>query len=118
MDREALEHLVADAIPRGIADPNLLARIRQASEIGAHPASRPSLLRIYKRRLKHTRGDATLTRLTEDLVDFLTTYPHDDLLMIEVANEDGYYTFLLADLEASQLLHWMQMFGAGKTTPD
>lgn len=111
MDRENLEDLVAAAIPRGITGPDLLANVRDASAISTLPASRPSLLRIYKRRLKHTGGDAELLRLTEELVDFLAAYPHDELVMIEVSGRDRYHTFLLADRESSEILHWMRMFG-------
>ncbi|WP_342801213.1 hypothetical protein [Nocardia sp. No.11] len=116
MDRKQLERLVAAAIPRGIADESLLARVRK-SKINTHPASRTNLLRIYTRRMKCTRGDPVLLKLTEELVHFLESHPTDELLMIDVDGQDGYYTFLLADHETLEILHWMRMFGAGNTTP-
>ncbi|MFD3592918.1 hypothetical protein ACFWU5_09330 [Nocardia sp. NPDC058640] len=117
MDSVTLEVLVAAAIPRGIAGSDLLDKVRHASEISALPASRPNLLRVYRRRLKHTGGDLELLRLTEELVDFLAAYAHDELVMIEVSGRNGYHTFLLADRESSEILHWMRMFGEWNRAP-
>ncbi|MET7767437.1 hypothetical protein [Nocardia sp. NPDC005366] len=111
MERKKLEDLAREAIPRGITDESLLPMIRTATEIRADPIAKQRLLSIYKRRLKHTGGDLTLLRLTEELVDFLTSYPNDELLMIYITDGGGFYTFLLADTDTAEILHWMRMFG-------
>ncbi|MEU4649560.1 hypothetical protein [Nocardia fluminea] len=111
MDKETLEGLVAEAIFRGLVETGMLVSVRNAGAISARTVSTPILLRIYKRRLKHTGRDCILLRSTEKLVDFLTSYPNDELLMIDVAGHDDCHTFLLASHETSEILHWMRMFG-------
>lgn len=116
MDKETLEGLVAEAISRGVVEAGLLVSVRNADAISARTVSKPILLRVYKRRLKHTGEDYILLRSTEQLVNALTTYPNDELLMIDVAGHDDCHTFLLASRETSEVLHWMQMFGKRNIT--
>ncbi|MEV6223934.1 hypothetical protein AB0M13_19965 [Nocardia fluminea] len=111
MDKETLEGLVTEAISRGIVGPSLLISARDANVISVRTISRPILLRIYERRLKHTGGDPILLRLTEELVNFLAVYPNDELVMIDVADHAYCHTFLLARPETTEVLHWMRMFG-------
>ncbi|MGY0497402.1 hypothetical protein ACWZHB_02755 [Nocardia sp. FBN12] len=111
MDKKALEGLVAEAISRGTVAPSLFSKVRNANEISMLPVSRSILFRIYKRRLKHARGNPVLLESTEELVDFLADYPNDELLMIDVADHDDCHAFLLASRETSKVLHWMRMFG-------
>ncbi|MEV0079601.1 hypothetical protein AB0H58_24615 [Nocardia neocaledoniensis] len=103
--------LVEAAMRRGIADLSLIARIRKATKIDAGRMSVDSLFRTYRRRLRYTGGDMSLLAMTQDLVDFLDTCEREHLSMIYISGPGRYYTFLLADLETSEILHWMRMFG-------
>lgn len=53
----------------------------------------------------------SLLAMTQDLVDFLDTCEREHLSMISISGPGRYCTFLLADLETSEILHWMRMFG-------
>ncbi len=114
MDSEQLETLVTAAIPSGIVDQALIPKIRTASKIEATNTSVSGLLRTYKRRLKHTGGDESLLTMTHELIEFLNKCQRDELSMIYISAPNGYYTFLLADPETSEILHWMRMFGNRK----
>jgi hypothetical protein len=111
MDRQRLEDLVEAAVARGIAEQPLITKIRNATTIREGRTSVDSLLRTYRRRLRYTGGDMSLFAMTQDLVDFLDTCEREHLSMIYISGPGRYYTFLLADLETSEILHWMRMFG-------
>ncbi|MFZ2527674.1 MAG: hypothetical protein WAX14_08485 [Rhodococcus sp. (in: high G+C Gram-positive bacteria)] len=114
MPREKLLRLAIEAVPRGVTDQSLVSIISSATEIEVSRASTDSLLRIYRRRLKHTGGDKKLLTITQQLVDFLSDYPREELTWISVTGKGRHPTFLLCNPERTRILHWMRMFGARK----
>ncbi|MFC4128668.1 hypothetical protein [Nocardia rhizosphaerae] len=111
MERDRLMQMATTATSRGILNQRILHRLQSVNSIDTHTVSRLGLLRIYKRRLKHAKGNLKLLEQTRNLVEFLSGYPRDELTMITAAWGARDYTLLLADETESQILHWMEMFG-------
>ncbi|QNS05066.1 hypothetical protein [Streptomyces xanthii] len=113
-DASRFNELLSAGVRSGRVPLELAEAIGKPASIESGKVDRDNLIHIYRRRLSRTAPGSELRVQTEELLDFLESWPEKKMAMISAGTRDGRTHLFLADSDLDSVLHWMAMCSAGR----